>query len=440
MPRATEPKPRVGGAMAPEATGFIARRQEFGRNRILEAMRQRGAKERGKAQATAQLQTTQMGIKGQKEVEAMRMVEADRRAAERIEGQELDRKFNMKLQQITEKGASGRLQTQLDHEKAMWKGKKELVEGYTNKSQAQERFNKRVEAKLAKMRTKMMLNLGNRMLDSEEATQKWKISTHQLIEENKRDTASFEILKDEVAERIGTTDIGETPLVLGARDLPLGVQLFDSECTRAQLPQISAKLLTSAGQSKVEKMFTSGELRGFDYVKGGAIIDGLIIGLNNRIKEISGEDVLKEVPKGEIKLPVWKEGKLRFREKPKEALTETGRKVEWLKAELNRVMNMKQVWRNIAESKETMKDNADLTLKGFLSKPNGIYIGESVGKNLGELEAIAGDNLEAMRTIVNNPSFFDYSSLFSPEEIEATKNPHEKEMMMELMDIWGEEE
>lgn len=438
MPRAQEGKPRVGGAMAPEAMGFIARKQEFDRNRMLEAMRQKGAAERGKAQAATQLQAAQMGTETQKEIAAAGEAAADRRAAERVAAQEEDRKFNLKMQEMINKGASDRQQTQIDHEKAMWGERKELVEEYSNKAQAQERFNKRVQAKLVKMRTKMMFNLGNRMLDSEEAVQKWKVSTHRIAEEFKRDTASFENLRNEVAGRVGTTDIGDIPV--GVADLPLGVELFNSESTRAQLPGVTAKLLTSAGQSKIEKMFATGELKAFDYVKGGAVIDGVIAGLGNKIKEITGEDVLKEISKKGIKSPVWREGKLRFREKAKETLTEAGRKVEWLKSELNRLMNMKQVWRNIANSKEPMKDNPDMNLAGFLSKANGVYIGEGVGKNFGELEAIAGDNLEAMRAIVNDPSYFDFSSIFSPEEMETTKDPYEKQMMMDLMDIWEQEE
>lgn len=193
MPRAQEGKPRVGGAMAPEAMGFIARKQEFDRNRMLEAMRQKGAAERGKTQAATQLQAAQMGTETQKEIAAAGEAAADRRAAERVAAQEEDRKFNLKMQEMINKGASDRQQTQIDHEKAMWGERKELVEEYSNKAQAQERFNKRVQAKLVKMRTKMMFNLGNRMLDSEEAVQKWKVSTHRIAEEFKRDTASFEI-------------------------------------------------------------------------------------------------------------------------------------------------------------------------------------------------------------------------------------------------------
>lgn len=93
MARATEPRPSVGGAMAPEAILSAGRGREFQENRMLIAMKEAGAAERGKVQAKAQVQSTQIGAESRQNVAAMQMVEADRRAAERIRGEQLDREY-----------------------------------------------------------------------------------------------------------------------------------------------------------------------------------------------------------------------------------------------------------------------------------------------------------------------------------------------------------
>lgn len=116
MARAREPEPRIGGAMAPGVLESAGRARALAENRLLEAMREAGASERGKMQARAQIRTAQIGAGSRQAVAAMQAREADRRAAERVRGEQLDREFMEGQTRLTHHLLSEREQAERDAE------------------------------------------------------------------------------------------------------------------------------------------------------------------------------------------------------------------------------------------------------------------------------------------------------------------------------------
>lgn len=168
MARAREPESRIGGGMPAVATESLAGEK----NRMLEAMRQRSATERGKIQAQAQIQSTQIGAESRREVAAMQAMEADRRAAERVRGQHLDRKFmesQTRLTQhlISEREEAARLASALAREED-WQKFSDLYKKHEGNVVARDKL----EAAQRKRFEGGLIDLATRGLDTQEKMQK----------------------------------------------------------------------------------------------------------------------------------------------------------------------------------------------------------------------------------------------------------------------------
>jgi len=100
MARAQEPRPSVGGQMAPGVLESAGRARALAENRLLESMRQAGATERGKIQAGAQVRTAQIGASSRQAVAAMQAAVSDRRAAESLRNAEAERKHRVALENL----------------------------------------------------------------------------------------------------------------------------------------------------------------------------------------------------------------------------------------------------------------------------------------------------------------------------------------------------
>ncbi len=101
MPRLPGAAPVVGGKLDPGMADTVARQKQFKQQQSMMREQEAGATQRAQIAASAQLGSSRIraGAQGQatqagKETAAMQVEASDRRAAERILGQEEDRKFN----------------------------------------------------------------------------------------------------------------------------------------------------------------------------------------------------------------------------------------------------------------------------------------------------------------------------------------------------------
>lgn len=265
MPRATEPQRRIS-TIDPASMMAASRGREFAENRLLAAMKESGAKERGQMQAQAELQATQMRGVNQKEIAAMQMAEADRRAAERVKGAELDRRFNRELVQLNDELAQRRAERKRSfdlEDRIYWKG---IVDDYTESLREDRNINTALQLHEHKIDIKAMIEMLKTGQKSQKREAKYQVDMLRKREEVRQRREAVNTLKKNIIERYENTPGLIIPEVGPGQKLKYpepgrSLRILDDEFKKLGVQGFSPEPIIKMGSENLEKMLAGGTLK-----------------------------------------------------------------------------------------------------------------------------------------------------------------------------------
>ena len=310
MPRAQE-RQITGGSIDPYVQQSVQQGKQQKENRILTAMKEKGATERTAMQTSAQLQGQGMQMQGQMAMAAADRAQDDKRAAEAERGQREDREFGEKMAESQQLFTAEQSKLQMAHETALNQGNLDEAEKIREQQIELRLMDIEMEKDSADRQANTGMSIAKMMMKGD--AEKEKAITTMVNAEKKaiQNKDVFAKTKDDAVKRINldkrmdlpTVGKPERKTVPGVYGIPVstktgrvasGTQADPMAVMQDQLakfnPNLEVANLASSGIHNTEQQLMEGKLTSEDMRSALGVINAMQDVIDDKLSLVSKED------------------------------------------------------------------------------------------------------------------------------------------------------
>ena len=309
MPRAQE-RQITGGSIDPYVQQSVQQGKQQKENRILTAMKEKGATERTAMQTSAQLQGQGMQMQGQMAMAAADRAQDDKRAAEAERGQREDREFGEKMAEGQQLFTAEQSKLQMAHETALNQGNLDEAEKIREQQIELRLMDIEMEKDSADRQANTGMSIAKMMMKGD--AEKEKAITTMVNAEKKaiQNKDVFAKTKDDAVKRINLDKRMDLP-TKGKRYMPTGAvmemggygeevkikpgtQADPMAVMQDQLakfnPNLEVANLASSGIHNTEQQLMEGKLTSEDMRSALGVINAMQDVIDDKLSLVSKED------------------------------------------------------------------------------------------------------------------------------------------------------
>ena len=309
MPRAQE-RQITGGSIDPYVQQSVQQGKQQKENRILTAMKEKGATERTAMQTSAQLQGQGMQMQGQMAMAAADRAQDDKRAAEAERGQREDREFGEKMAESQQLFTAEQSKLQMAHETALNQGNLDEAEKIREQQIELRLMDIEMEKDSADRQANTGMSIAKMMMKGD--AEKEKAITTMVNAEKKaiQNKDVFAKTKDDAVKRINLDKRMDLP-TKGKRYMPTGAvmemggygeevkikpgtQADPMAVMQDQLakfnPNLEVANLASSGIHNTEQQLMEGKLTSEDMRSALSVINAMQDVIDDKLSLVSKED------------------------------------------------------------------------------------------------------------------------------------------------------
>lgn len=305
MPRGKDAPAQTGGQIDPYVQTSLQRSKELAENRLLTAMRERGATERTAMAERGASERAAMQARTQRSMQAAQLESDDKRAAEAERARRDDRKFAQTMQEASQNFQAKQAELDRDQQRAIIAGDRKAKDKIEKRREALRRFNIELSMDAAERNTNAMLSIIKGSLKQETSMEKAKTVLEEEATQFDRDKDVYLKTKERIRDAIRfdkRMDLPARKPRAGFRGAPAGMTyalpaepqenvadpmgILQDQITKYG-GNISVEELAPANIHKIETQIQEGAVKTEDINKALAAIAGMLDVVNVKRKAVA---------------------------------------------------------------------------------------------------------------------------------------------------------